>query len=183
MSVLLTACASSPENLTPKDRVAATPDKVQKKPVTTASVTTGAVTTAAASTNPVPPYPHFEFRSTCGKPCQPIIVRWQYDGAYTLQRGDAPVETGQLSAGKVERLAALYGELQTMTLGWPRDLTRATLCTSFATDHAQKVFATPATVNGWTFKDNYGCTGFAEENTLRELEAKIEAILPIDSTH
>ncbi len=172
LSVLLMACAGSMATLTPKDRVTAEP--VQETPVATAA--------EPDRNSPLPRYSHFEYRSTCGKPCQPIIIRWQLDGAYTAQYGDAPIVSGQFSASKVNQLDALYRELQTMTLGWPRDLTRSSLCASFATDHAQKVFATPATVSGWSFKDNHGCTGFANAEALRALERQIEALLPTVSS-
>jgi hypothetical protein len=185
ISVLLTACAGSMATLTPKDRV--TPKPVpeipqQEVPQQEVPLQKELVATAEPErASSVPRHPHFEYRGTCGKPCQPIIIRWQLDGAYTAQYGDAPLVSGQFSASKVSQLDALYRELQTLTLGWPRDLTRSSLCASFATDHAQKVFSTPATVSGWSFKDNHGCTGFAKAEELRQLEARIESLLPMEN--
>lgn len=126
----------------------------------------------------VPEYPHYQYQSHCGKPCQPVTVRWQLSGAYTVQHGGEPVITGKMEPAQVQQLASLYAELQSLTLGMPKDLTRAPICARFATDHAVKIFSTPAIVDGWTFKDNHGCKGFEKAELLRQLEAKIEATLP-----
>ena len=134
-----------------------------------------------ADAEPVPEYPHYQYQSYCGKPCQPVTVRWQLSGAYTVQRGDAPMVSGKMESQQVQRLASLYAELQTLTLGLPKDLTRAPICKQYATDHAVKIFSTPATVDGWTFKDNHGCMGFDKADVLRQLEVKIEVALPSDT--
>ncbi|MFN4289749.1 MAG: hypothetical protein ACK4E7_02575 [Permianibacter sp.] len=130
-----------------------------------------------ADAEPVPAYPHYQYQSYCGKPCQPVTVRWQLSGAYTVQRGDAPMVSGKMDAQQVQRLASLYAELQTLTVGLPKDLTRAPICKQYAIDHAVKVFSTPATVDGWTFKDNHGCVGFAGADALRQIEARVDAVL------
>ncbi|HEX4910173.1 MAG TPA: hypothetical protein VFV64_05360 [Permianibacter sp.] len=131
-----------------------------------------------ADAEAVPEYPHYQYQSHCGKPCQPVTVRWQLSGAYTVQHGGEPVITGKMESAQVQRLASLYAELQTLTLGMPKDLTRSSICERFATDHAVKIFSTPATVDGWTFKDNHGCKGFGNVEKLRALEAMVEATLP-----
>ena len=128
----------------------------------------------------VPDYPHYQYQRYCGKPCQPVTVRWQLSGAYSVQRGDEPVITGNMAPAQVQRLASLYADLQTLTLGMPKDLTRSHICTQFATDHVVKIFSTPATVDGWTFKDNYGCAGFENSAKLRGFELVIEATLPVE---
>lgn len=129
----------------------------------------------------VPDYPHYQYQSYCGKPCQPVTVRWQLSGAYTVQRGDEPAITGKMEPAQVQRLASLYADLQTLTLGMPKDLTRSSICARFATDHAVKVFSTPATVDGWTFKDNHGCKSFDKADALRQLESRIEALLQAET--
>ena len=127
----------------------------------------------------VPDYPHYQYQSYCGKPCQPVTVRWQLSGAYSVQRGDEPVITGNMAPAQVQRLASLYADLQTLTLGMPKDLTRSHICKQFATDHEVKIFSTPATVDGWTFKDNLGCRGFDNAEKLRALESMVEATLQL----
>ena len=32
-------------------------------------------------TESVPEFPHYQYQSYCGKPCQPVTVRWQLSGA------------------------------------------------------------------------------------------------------
>lgn len=130
-----------------------------------------------ADAEPVPEYPHYQYQHYCGKPCQPVTVRWQLSGAYTVQRGDAPMVSGKMESQQVQRLASLYAELQTLTLGLPKDLTRAPVCKQYATDHAVKIFSTPATVDGWMFKDNHGCIGFDSAEALRQIEARVDAVL------
>ena len=131
-----------------------------------------------ADAETVPEHPHYQYQSHCGKPCQPVTVRWQLSGAYTVQHGDEPVVTGKMEPAQVQRLATLYADLQTLTLGMPKDLTRSSICERFATDHAVKIFSTPATVDGWKFKDNHGCKGFDNAEKLRALESMVEATLP-----
>ena len=129
----------------------------------------------------VPDYPHYQYQNYCGKPCQPITVRWQLSGVYTVQKGDDAMITGRMEQKEVQTLASLYSELQTLTLSMPKDLTRSHICKQFATDHPVRIFSTPATVDGWKFKDNYGCMGFEKAEPLRQLEAQIEQLLPTQS--
>jgi hypothetical protein len=153
-ALLLTACVSNSSMLTPKNVVQAELDTVQIQS-------------------------HYEYQSHCGKPCQPVTVRWQRDGSYTVQHGyDAPV-SGRMDSARVTALAKLYSELRQLTVDMPSDLTRASFCERFATDHAVKTFSNPEHADGWRFKDNHGCMGFANADRLRQLEAKIDAMLPV----
>lgn len=135
-------------------------------------------TVVEADAEPVPAYPHYQYQHHCGKPCQPVTVRWQLSGVYSVQRGNEAAVSGRMESAHVQQLAALYAELQTLTLGLPKDLTRAHICKQYATDHVVKIFSTPATVDGWTFKDNRGCSGFEKADALRRLESSIETLLP-----
>ncbi|NQD36465.1 hypothetical protein HPT27_05455 [Permianibacter sp. IMCC34836] len=156
--LFITACTSAPSSLSPKK--VAMLDPIEPSAV-------------AGTTQP-----HFEYQNRCGKPCQPLTLHWLLDGSYQLIRGDEPAMAGRMSDAQVTQLSALYQRLRELTRDLPSDLSRATICTSFATDHAVKIFATPATTESWQFKDNLGCSGFEIAERLRELEANIEALLP-----
>jgi len=153
LTLLLSACTSVPSQLFAKNPI-------------------------EAHATTVPELPHFEYQNLCGKPCQLVVVRWQYDGSYDVLQGDAPAVNGRMTEIQVTKLSRLYRELRALTLSLPRDLTRSPVCQRFATDHAVKIFATPATVTGWRFRDNLGCEGFEKAAALRELEQQIEALLP-----
>lgn len=156
-TLLMSGCVTGQSSLTPKNVVQADIERL-------------------------PRHPHYEYQSYCGKPCTPITVRWQLDGTYSVQHGGEPAVTGRMELATVNQLSALYDELRQLTLGLPNDLTRAAICQQYATDHAVKIFATPATVDGWRFKDNHGCSGFQQADALRRLETKIELALPVEAT-
>lgn len=112
-------------------------------------------------------------RSGCLGNCQRYRIEVNTTGEYRLNEAAA---VGKLSSDTLAELQTLFRQVRELRL--PEQLRGTTVCPRFMTDMATISLTWQAADLRWQLQHNLGCKGFANENELLALEARIGALLP-----